>query len=77
MSVKRKIERETVALIEDVGLRLVDLKVGRKHMRATVRAPDGRSMIIFFSGTPSDHRAHMNKRAHLRRFAQGLEGKAG
>jgi CelD/BcsL family acetyltransferase involved in cellulose biosynthesis len=59
-------------LIAAAGLTADEISVTKKSaVRAIVRAPDGRTELQFFPGTPSDWRGRHNKLALLRRFREG------
>lgn len=72
-----KRQREILTLITSTGLRCVSIEQAKTtHYRAEVEGPHGRACVTF-SATPGDHRGDLNKRAHLRRFASGQEGRVG
>ena len=59
---------DTKAMAEAEGLTVVEITPGT-HIK--MRASNGRETKLFvFAGSPSDHRAQLNKRAELRRFAK-------
>lgn len=65
-------ERLARQVIAAAGLEAVDLTVsGGSHIRATIRRPDGETVVSFFAMSPSDHRGQLNKLSELRRFARG------
>ena len=61
--------RQRIKQIEREGLTITKLVYG-KHLKFHVVAPDGRTMILTTSQTPSDCRAGANIRSLLKRFAQ-------
>ena len=64
-------EREVRETIAEAGAELLALeRTGGSHWRARCRLPDGAEQVVFFSGTPSDRRAILNKRSHLRRLVR-------
>ena len=59
---------DTKAMAESEGLVVVEITPGT-HIK--MRLSNGHETKLFvFAGSPSDHRAHLNKRAELRRFAK-------
>jgi hypothetical protein len=45
---------------------------GSSHCRFLLQRKDGKQMLFFASLSPSDHRASLNNRALLRRFAKEI-----
>lgn len=66
-----KAAKPFVEMAESVGLKVERVKYGR-HMKLYVVAGDGRMATFSVPVSPSDHRALKNKRAQMRRFADGL-----
>jgi hypothetical protein len=67
----KKREREIAAVVQQVGLQRDGMRTtGTGHYAVTVTAADGTTKTFFFAKTPSDHRADLNNRGILRRFAQ-------
>ena len=65
-----KIERDLRKLIADTGLQVVDFgRAANNHFAFVVRNQCGAQKKLFFSSTPSDKRAILNKSSDLRRFA--------
>lgn len=62
--------RDVEAIIEKAGLEVISLEKNN-HIKARVRAPDGRECVQVFGTTPSDHRGMKNVQARLKRFARG------
>lgn len=66
-------ERQAREQIRQVGLELVSLAVTSKcHLKARLRAPDGRETLYVFAGTPSDNRSAKNALSALKRFARPI-----
>ena len=66
-------EREILRLVQSVGLECASIQTsGGNHIRARVRAQDGREQDFYFSTSPSDRRHTMNNRSMLRRFKAGV-----
>jgi len=60
-------ERELREEAERLGLTIVGY-TKNKHIKATMRRPDGSTFTAIYSLTPSDHRSHLNLRSKLRRL---------
>lgn len=71
MSADRKRLRETIALAKSEGLELAAV-VQRKHIRLTLRAPDGRIGKFTLATSPSCP-FEGRLRSQFRRFARGPE----
>lgn len=70
MSADHKRLREAVERAKAEGLELVEV-AHRKHIRLTLRAPDGRVRKFTLAVSPSCP-FEARQRAQFRRFAQGL-----
>jgi hypothetical protein len=57
--------------IRALGLVLVSVKNGGRHLRFVVRAPDGRTTTLIASSTPSDRNAGRRFKADARHFLEG------
>lgn len=70
-------ERRARQQVKESGLELLDLKIsGGGHLKAKLRAPDGREEIHVFPGSPGDNqRSYKNKMAELKRFSNGSSTK--
>lgn len=67
-----KVQREILKLIRSCHLEPVDLRqTGSNHLRAVVRAADGRERFYIFANSTGDHRSMKNAASNLRRFAAG------
>lgn len=58
--------------IERLGGRVVDVRTNKSH-QLTIERPDGETVRLTVSMTPSDHRAWMKSRAYLRRLFRQKE----
>lgn len=66
-------EREIMHLVRAVGLECSSIRTsGGNHIKARIRAQDGREQDFFFSTSPSDRRHLANNRSMLRRFKAGI-----
>ena len=63
---------DIVAMIKAEGCTVERIETG-KHIKAYCRSPDGRTGMLVFSVSPSDHRARMRQRSDVRRFARGAQ----
>ena len=61
--------RDRLAEIERSDLTIAGVRFG-KHVKINVAAPDGRTLLLVVSKSPSDRRAAANVRSQLRRFAR-------
>lgn len=70
-------ERSAREMIKKIGLELVDMQFsGGGHIKAKLRAPDGREEIYMFANSISDSQhGNKNKAAVLKRFARGISTK--
>jgi hypothetical protein len=68
MSVTRTL-RDQLAEIERSGLAIAGVRFG-KHLKINVAAPDGRTMLLVVSRSPSDWRVQRKFNAQLRKFAR-------
>ena len=60
-------------LIQACKLQVINKEIsGSSHCRFLLQRNDGKQMLFFASLSPSDHRASLNNRALLRRFAKEL-----
>ena len=63
--------REIRALASRAGLKFESAKdTGSGHIKAVMRAPDGRICSSIFAATPSDWRSDKNNLSRLRRIAK-------
>ena len=70
MPLQRQV-RSLRALVTNVGLTCVDIhRTGTSHLAVRVKAANAVEQDFYFASTPSDHRAELNNRALLRRFAR-------
>lgn len=61
--------REFQKDLEEGGLKLLSLgRTGKSHYKATIQAPDGRTMVYTLANSPSDHRAAKNRNKDVKRF---------
>lgn len=73
----RAVEREIRKMVAECGLTLRSMeKCGSGHFKIVV-ACEQKTALVVFPSTPSDQRGMLNKRAQLRRFACGREGRVG
>jgi len=70
MSLQRQV-RSLRTLVTNIGLTCVDIhRTGTSHLAVRVKAANAVEQDFYFASTPSDHRAELNNRALLRRFAR-------
>jgi hypothetical protein len=67
--------RERLVAIERLGLTVIDIARSR-HWKVRIAAPDGPTMLIVVSVTPSNWRAAYKFRAQLQRFVRPVAGEA-
>ena len=60
-------EKELHEEAERLGLTIVR-SVKNKHIKATMRRPDGSTFVAIYSLTPSDYRSRLNLRSKLRKM---------
>jgi hypothetical protein len=65
--------RDRRADVRTIGLELIGVERGGKHLHIVVRAPDGRVGTLIVSSSPSARNTQQKFRGDLRRFLHGGE----
>ena len=58
-------------LSKESGLKVVDSRESKAHIKVTAESPDGRVGVFFLSSSASDGRTNRNQLADWKRFANG------
>jgi hypothetical protein len=64
--------REVREIAESVGLTVISMETN-KHIKMVCETVEGWRFSYFTALTPGDHRANLNLRADLRRYAMGVK----
>lgn len=64
--------RHVEEMVTQAGLEVISME-RNSHIKARVRAADGRESVQIFPVTPSDRRGLKNLQASLKRFARGAQ----
>jgi hypothetical protein len=71
-------QREARKRIEALGLTIVSVKFGKKHLHIRIRNKDGQESVrVISTGTRLGPRDAANEKAELKRFARGVPGGLG